>query len=99
MLLWMLEQRSLSRRFLQTTTAQVGLLPATCGDACGLDRRSRPIPRMFHAPKIGPPHCHEVVTVRVDGLHLWRPRPLTRRVCALTVRSSRRHTRTFSVAA
>jgi hypothetical protein len=37
---------------LQTITAQVGPPSVTCGDACGLDRRLRPISRMSHAGEI-----------------------------------------------
>ncbi len=39
---------------LQTAKAQVGLGSVTCGDARGLDRRLRCVPRMSHAPRIGP---------------------------------------------
>ena len=34
---------------LQTATAEVGLWPVACGDACGKDRWRRCIPRMSHA--------------------------------------------------
>ena len=37
---------------LQTAMAQVGLSTMTCGDASGIDRRLRCIPRMSHAPAI-----------------------------------------------
>lgn len=42
-----------SRRVLQTVTAQVGLWSVTSGDACGLDRRLRCIPRMSQTPRVG----------------------------------------------
>lgn len=38
---------------LQTIMAQFGLPTVTCGDACGVDRSLRPIPRMSHVAKIG----------------------------------------------
>lgn len=37
---------------LQAVTARAGLSSMTCADACGLDLRLGPIPRMSHTPKI-----------------------------------------------
>ena len=39
---------------LQTAAAQADLVPVTCGDSRGFDRRRRCIPHMSHAARIGP---------------------------------------------
>jgi hypothetical protein len=54
---------------LQTGTAQVGLSPVACGDACRIDRRRCCIPRMSHIARIG----LRSWTVSLGSLWRWMP--------------------------